>query len=395
MEHAPPSAFLLAFAAALLGAKLLGELAGRIGQPAVLGELLAGVVLGPSLLGWVPLSQGLLLLAEIGLVLLLFEVGLETDLVELMKVGGRAIAVAVIGMILPFTGGYLLTLVAGFPSLTAIFVGAALTATSIGITARVLSELNMLDTPEGRIILGAAVVDDVLGLVVLAVVSRIAEGGGVAAGMIGRSTFLAVGFCAAALVAGIPLGRRLILVVDRASVRGVLVAASVGFALLMAVAAKAAGSAEIVGAFACGVILARTNRRHDIDQALKPVVDVFAPIFFVLVGAQVDPRLLNPFEAANRGALLLALGLTAIGFAGKFASGFVAGRGVRRAFVGAGMVPRGEVGLVFASVGRASGALTPAVFAAVVATVMATTFLAPPLLKLLRPKFPSTAATAA
>ncbi|HEY6051575.1 MAG TPA: cation:proton antiporter [Thermoanaerobaculia bacterium] len=391
MEHATPSAFLLAFAAALLGAKLLGELAERIGQPAVLGELLAGVVLGPAALGWVPLSQGLLLLAEIGVVLLLFEVGLETDLMELFKVGGHALAVAVIGMVLPFAGGYLLTFLSGYPTVTSIFVGAALTATSIGITARVLSELKMLDTKEGRIVLGAAVADDVLGLVVLAVVSRIAEGGAVGAGTIARSTLLALGFCVAAIVAGIPLGRRLILVVDRAGVRGVLVAASVGFALLLAVAAKAAGSAEIVGAFACGLILARTNRRHDIDTALKPVVDVFAPIFFVSVGAQVDPRLLNPLEASNRPALLLALGLTAIGFAGKFAAGFVAGRGVGRAFIGAGMVPRGEVGLVFASVGRASGALGPAVFAAVVVTVMATTFLAPPLLKALRPKSFSTA----
>jgi Kef-type K+ transport system membrane component KefB len=385
VEHATPSAFLLAFAAALVGAKLLGELAERIGQPAVLGELLAGVILGPSVLGWVPLSQGLLLLAEIGVVLLLFEVGLETDLMELVKVGGRAIAVAVLGMALPFTGGYLLTFAAGFPTVTSIFVGAALTATSIGITARVLSELKMLDTREGRIILGAAVVDDVLGLVVLAVVSRIAEGGAISAGIVARSTLLALGFCVAAIVAGIPLGRRLILIVGRANVRGVLVAASVGFALLLAVAAKAAGSAEIVGAFACGLILARTNRRHDIDAALKPVVDVFAPIFFVSVGAQVDVRLLNPLQASNRGALLLALGLTAVGFAGKFAAGFVAGNGVRRAFIGAGMVPRGEVGLVFASVGRVTGALGPAVFAAVVVTVMATTFLAPPLLKFLRP----------
>jgi len=380
------SAFLLAFAAALLGAKLLGELAERIGQPAVLGELLAGVALGPYALGWVPLSAGILLLAEIGVVLLLFEVGLETDLMELIKVGGRAIAVAVIGMILPFTGGLLLTFAAGFPTLTAIFVGAALTATSIGITARVLSELKMLDTREGRIILGAAVVDDVLGLVVLAVVSQIAEGGAVGAFTVARSTLLAVGFCVVALVAGIPLGRRLIVIVGRANVRGVLVAASIGFALLMSVAARAAGSAEIVGAFACGLILARTNRQHDIDEALKPVVDVFAPIFFVSVGAQVDPRFLNPLDAANRGSLLLALGLTAVGFAGKFGAGFAAGRGVRRAFIGAGMVPRGEVGLVFASVGRASGALSPAVFAAVVVTVMATTFLAPPLLKVLRPK---------
>ncbi len=386
MEHALDPTFLLAFAAALLGAKLFGEAAERIGQPAVLGELLAGVLLGPSVLGWVPLSHGLLLLAEIGVILLLFEVGLETDLQELLKVGGAALAVALVGMILPFAGGYLLTVAAGYPRVTSIFVGAALTATSIGITARVLSELRALETREGRIILGAAVVDDVLGLVVLAIVGRIAEGSSLEAGAVARSTGLAIGFLVVAILAGIPLGRRLVDVVGRANVRGVLVAAAVGFALLMATAAKAAGSAEIVGAFACGLVLARTNRRHDIDTALKPVVDIFAPIFFVSVGAQVDIRVLDPSKAENRSALLLAAGLIVVGFVGKFAAGFVAGRRVSRGFIGAGMVPRGEVGLVFASVGRSSGALSPAVFAAVVLAVMATTFLAPPLLKALRPR---------
>ncbi|MEP6768383.1 MAG: cation:proton antiporter, partial [Acidobacteriota bacterium] len=163
-------AVLLAFAAALLGAKVLGELAERIGQPSVLGELLAGVVLGPSILGWVPVSDSLLLLAEIGVILLLFEVGLETDLGELIRVGVPALNVAVAGMAMPFAGGFFLTRALGHSVVTSVFVGAALTATSIGITARVLSELGALDTREGRIILGAAVVDDVLGLVVLAVV---------------------------------------------------------------------------------------------------------------------------------------------------------------------------------------------------------------------------------
>jgi len=249
----------------------------------------------------------------------------------------------------------------------------------------VLSGLNALDTREGKIILGAAVVDDVLGLVVLAVVSRMGEGGTVGPASVLKATSLAVGFLVLALVAGLPLGRRLIRFVGRANVRGVLVAASVGFALLMAVAAKKAGSAEIVGAFATGLVLARTNRRHDIDQALRPVVDVFAPLFFVVVGAQVDVAYLNPLTASNRPALLLALGLTVVGFAGKFAAGFVSGPRTRHAFIGAGMVPRGEVGLVFAAVGRASGALPPSVFVAVVLTMFATTFLAPPLLKALNP----------
>ncbi len=380
------SSFLLAFGCALLASKLLGEFAQRRGQPAVLGELVAGVLLGPSVLGLVPLSAGIFLVAEIGVILLLFEVGLETDLEELASVGAPAIAVAVAGMALPFLGGFLLTRELGHAALTAIFVGAALTATSIGITARVLSELNVLKTREGQIVLGAAVADDVLGLVVLAVVSQIAERGKVELATVVRSTGLAIGFLLVALAAGIPLGHKLIGVVGRANVRGVLVAASVAFALLVAVAAKKAGSAEIVGAFATGLVLARTNRRHDIDQALRPIVDIFAPLFFVSVGAQVDVALLNPRVAANRSALLLALGLTVIGVLGKFAAGYCAWGKVRRAFIGAGMVPRGEVGLIFASIGKATGALPKEVFVAVVLAVFATTFLAPPLLKALRPK---------
>jgi len=373
--------FLLAFASALLGAKLLGELSERLGQPAVLGELLAGVLLGPSVLGLVPLTGSVLLLAEIGVILLLFEVGLETDLEELARVGGPALVVALVGMALPFLGGFFLTRAVGQPALTAIFVGAALTATSIGITARVLTELKALATREGQIILGAAIADDVLGLVVLAVVSRIAGPGGVDMALVLSATGLAVGFLALALVLGIPVGRWLIGIVGRANVRGVLGAASVAFALLVALAAKKAGSAEIVGAFATGLVLARTNRRHDISQAVKPVVDVFAPLFFVAVGAQVNVALVNPFVAGNRASLLLALGLTLVGFLGKFAAGFCAWGKVRRAFIGAGMVPRGEVGLIFASLGKATGMLPEGVFVAVVLAVFATTFLAPPLMK--------------
>ena len=376
--------FLLAFASALLGAKLLGEVAERLGQPAVLGELLAGVLLGPSVLGLVRLSAGAFLVAEIGVILLLFEVGLETDLFELARVGAPALVVALAGMVLPFLGGFLLTRLLGHPVLTAIFVGAALTATSIGITARVLSELKVLTSREGQIILGAAVADDVLGLVVLAVVARIAETGRVETAMVLRATSLSVGFVVVALALGIPLGHRLIGIVGRANVRGSLVAASVAFALLVALAAKKAGSAEIVGAFATGVVLARTNRRHDISEALKPAVDIFAPLFFVVVGAQVDVALLNPLVRENQPALLLALGLTLVGFLGKFAAGFCAWGRVRRAFIGAGMVPRGEVGLIFASLGKATGALPEGVFVAVVLAVFATTFLAPPLLKAFR-----------
>ena len=386
MEHdVDIASFLLALASALLAAKVFGELLQRVGQPAVLGELIAGVLLGPSLLGLVPLSTGVFLVAEIGVILLLFEVGLETDLQELIKVGGRAMAVAVLGMVLPFFGGFLLTRLVGHEALTAIFVGAALTATSIGITARVLTELKALKTEEGQIILGAAVADDVLGLVVLAVVSQISAAGGVEMGLVLRATGLAIGFLVVALVVGLPLGVRLVRTIEQANVRGVLVSASVGVALLIAVAAKKAGSAEIIGAFATGLVLARTNRRHEISEALKPVVDVFAPVFFVYVGAQVNVAYLNPMNAENRASLLLALGLTVVGLLGKFAAGYGAWGPVRKAFIGAGMIPRGEVGLIFASIGRSTNALPERVFVAVVLAVFFTTFAAPPILKALRP----------
>jgi Kef-type K+ transport system membrane component KefB len=385
------ASFLLAFASALLGAKLLGEICERLGQPAVLGELLAGVLLGPSMLGLVPLSAGILLIAEVGVLLLLFEVGLETDLEELLRVGGPAMTVAVVGMALPFAGGYLLTRAAGFPTLTAIFVGAALTATSIGISSRVLSDLGLLASREGQIILGAAVADDVLGLVVLAVVSQIAASGSVSAWQAGKSALLSFGFLLVAIVAGLPLGRLLVRGVGRANVRGILVAVSVAFALLAALGAQAAGSAAIVGAFAAGLVLARTNRSDDIRNAVRPTVDVFAPIFFVAIGAQVDVRYLNPADASNRPALLLALGLIVVGSLGKFAAGWAAWGRVRRSFIGAGMIPRGEVGLIFAQIGKQNGALPEPAFVAVVVAVFATTFLTPPLLKTLRPRRVETA----
>ena len=211
MEHGVDfGAVLLAFGAALFGAKLFGELAERVGQPAVLGELLAGIVLGPSVLGLVPLSDAIFVLAEIGVVLLLFEVGLETNLEDLVRVGAPAMAVALAGMVLPFAGGYFVSRALGYETLTATFVGAALTATSIGITARVLSELKVLASREGQIILGAAVVDDVLGLVILAVVSKVAGGAQVDVATVAKSTGLAIGFLAVAIAVGIPLGRVLV-----------------------------------------------------------------------------------------------------------------------------------------------------------------------------------------
>ena len=387
--------FFLAIAAILVAAKLLGELAERIGQPAVLGELVAGVLLGGSVLGVVP-SDGVAaelihVLAELGVMLLLFEIGLETDLKEMFRVGPASLAVAVVGVLLPFGLGYAYWAYAPHPgtgaanlTTAAIFVGATLTATSVGITARVLSDLGRMATPEARIIIGAAVIDDVLGLVILSVVSGVAAGAAVTVLGVMRTLAVAVGFLVAAVLVGRFLLPRLFDVIVRMRVRYVLLVAAFAFALGLSALAALAGSALIIGAFAAGLILSGTNQFDTIEQELRPIASVFTPIFFVSVGASVNLRLLDPASPSSRGTLAVAAALIAIGVAGKVAAGWAAPWvRVRRLVVGVGMVPRGEVGLIFADIGRRSGVLSEQVFGAVLLMVMATTFIAPPGLKAL------------
>ncbi len=387
--------FFLALAAILVAAKLLGELAERIGQPAVLGELVAGVLLGGSVLGIVPAggAPGELIhvLAELGVVLLLFEIGLETDLREMFRVGTASLAVAVVGVVVPFALGYAYWAwtphaASGAANLTtaAIFIGATLTATSVGITARVLSDLGRMGTTEARIIIGAAVIDDVLGLVILSVVSGVAGGGAVTLFGVARTLVVAAGFLVVAVVLGRFLVPRLFDVVVRMRVRYVLLVFAVAFALGLSSLAALAGSALIVGSFAAGLILSGTNQFDTIEREIRPVASVFTPIFFVSVGASVNLRLLDPTSPAARGTLAIAGALTLIAIVGKIAAGWAAPwLPMRRLIVGVGMVPRGEVGLIFADIGRRSGVLTDRVFGAVLIVVMVTTFLAPPGLKAL------------
>ena len=387
--------FFLALAAILVAAKLLGELAERVGQPAVLGELAAGVLLGGSVLGVVP-SEGVSgelihVLAQLGVVLLLFEIGLETDLREMFRVGTASLAVAVVGVIVPFGLAYLYWAYVPHPAAgqahlttTAIFVGATLTATSVGITARVLSDLGRLNTPEARIIIGAAVIDDVLGLVILSVVSGVAAGAAVSLLGIVRTLAVAIGFLVMAVIVGRYLVPKLFDVVVRMRVRYVLLVFAVAFALGLSALAALAGSALIVGAFAAGIILSGTNQFDTIEHEIRPVAAVFTPIFFVSVGASVNLRLLDPTSMSSRGTLLVAAVLTAIAIVGKLAAGWAAPWSrFRRLVVGVGMIPRGEVGLIFADIGRRSGVLSDEVFGAVLLMVMVTTFAAPPGLKAL------------
>jgi Kef-type K+ transport system membrane component KefB len=386
----------LTLAAMLVAAKLLGELAERLGQPAVLGELIAGVVLGGSLLGIVPshgpAAEVVHVLAELGVVLLLFEIGLETDLREMFRVGPASLSVATVGVVLPFVLGFAYWVYVpheasgGTTDLTTagIFVGATLTATSVGITARVLSDLNQMSSPEARIIIGAAVIDDVMGLVILTVVSGLAAGASLAPLGILRVFAVAVGFLVMAVLVGRFLAPRLFDLVVRMRVRYVLLVFSIAFALGLASVAALAGSALIIGAFAAGLILSGTNQFDTIEREVRPVVSIFAPIFFVSVGASVNLRLLDPSREGAGGFLTIAVALTGLAILGKLAAGWAAPWvRFRRLVVGVGMIPRGEVGLIFADIGRRAGILNEAVFGAILLMVMVTTFVAPPGLKAL------------
>ena len=394
MNH-PVAALLLVIAAILVTAKLFGEVAERLGVPAVLGELVAGLVLGPGLLGVIPASGGpgaevVSFLAELGVILLLFEVGLETDLKQMFQVGGSASAVAVVGVTVPFVLGYLFWLYAPHAASTsnadqhsiAILVGAVLTATSVGITARVLSDLGSLQTIEARIILGAAVIDDVLGLVILGAVSRLNGDGSVSTLGLVRLLAQGVGFLVLAVILGGMIVPRLFSLIDRLKVRGAVVTLAIALTFSLAAAAELAGSALIIGAFAAGLVMRNSDQLHTVVNEGRPVAGLLAPIFFVTVGAGANIRLLDPRVPGAVPILSLAVALTVIAVAGKVVAGWAAPwQPFRRLAVGVGMVPRGEVGLIFADMGRRTGLLDAASFSAILIVVMATTFIAPLWLK--------------
>ena len=379
--------FLLTLIAIFVAAKLFGEIAERFGQPAVLGELVGGVIVGVSGLHLVdPHDVTTHLLSELGVILLLFLIGLGTDLRKLLSVGGSATAVAVVGVVLPFAAGTLFGVVLGFPTLVSILLGASLTATSVGITARVLSDLGHLKDDESQVILGAAVIDDIIGLIILTVIATIASGGQLTFLSIGRTIVVAFGFVLLAILIGSQLAPMLIRGIERIRVARALFFASVVFAFLLAFLAQRAGSAMIIGSFAAGLVLARTRRGRDIEREVHDVAQFFIPIFFVVVGAAVDLAALNPFNPITRRYLLIGLGLTVVGSVGKVLAGFVVSRRLKRTVIGVGMIPRGEVGLIFAQIGLSTKLLNSGLYSAVALMVMLTTFMTPPLLRRLLAK---------
>jgi Kef-type K+ transport system membrane component KefB len=375
--------FLLLLATILVSAKVLGELAERFGQPAVIGELVAGVLLGPSVIGFVdPTLPALHLFAEIGVILLLFTIGLETDLKRLLSVGGAAFTVAVVGVVLPFASGYVVARALGLELLPAIVSGAALTATSVGITARVFSDLGKLKSVEGQIVLGAAVIDDVIGLIILAVVSDLVAGTTPSVGGVLRTTAIAFGFLAAAIVLGRFLVPPVFNLLARSGKENTLASMALVLAFLLAVLASEIGSAVIVGAFAAGLVLAPTEQAQAIERGVIRLANLFVPIFFVAVGAAVDVRTFG-----SRDIVLVGLALTVVAILGKFAAGFApVWIRANKTLIGVGMIPRGEVGLIFAQMGLTAGVLTAGTYSALMLMVLVTTFMAPPLLRQLLSK---------
>ena len=394
-----PLLFYLVFI--LLAAKVMGHLGVLLGQPAVLGELCAGILLGNlGFLGF-EVYEGIAtnpyvdILARIGVIVLLFQVGLESTIRDILKVGLPSFLVAVLGVAAPFGLGWLvgIWLMPDSSPYTHAFLGASLCATSVGITARVLQDIGKSRAREARIILGAAVIDDVLGLVILASVSGVilAAEEGVAPGF-GPQAAIALkagGFLIGSLLLGALLTPKIFDTAAKLRGPGVLVGVSLAFCFLLSYLAGLSGLAPIVGAFAAGLILeplhfrsfGERNIRY-LEEGLKPLSEFLAPVFFVQMGAKVDLRVFASVET-----LWLALALTAVAIVGKQACSLgVWGRGINRWAVGFGMIPRGEVGLIFASIGATlvlggERIVDPTTYSAVVIMVLLTTVVTPPLLK--------------
>ncbi len=365
----------------LLAAKLGDELFKRLGQPTIVGEILAGVVVGSSVLGLVEPTETLEVFAELGVVFLLFWVGLETKASELAEVGGTAALVGALGFVLPLGGGIALGAGLGESAATSIFIGAALVATSVGITSAVLIGLGALESRPARVILGAAVVDDILAMILLAVAAGLAAEGGVAATEIVVVVALALGFVAFFGLGGTRLLRRQpqLLTTPRFSESPLLPAVLI--ALGLAAFAAQIGLAAIIGAFLAGMMVAETKEQHPIEDEVAPLYAFFPPFFFVFIGIQVD---VGAF--ADAGTLALLAGVTALAAATKFAGAWLGARrlGSRdAAFVAVGMVPRGEVGIIVAGIGRAAGVIDDQLFAVIVGMSILTTLAAPPLLRAL------------
>ena len=386
--------FFLVLLAILLAARILGELASRLKVPPVIGELLAGVLLGPSLLGWVEPSTVIRLLAEIGIILLLFEVGLETDILRLVKNGLKPVIVAMVGFVLPLLFGYGVShYIFGQSHLVSLFVGGTLTATSIGITVRVLTDLKRQSSPEAQIVLGAAVLDDVMGVVLLAFLYEFSVSGGVQLAGAGKVLVFVALFMLLA-----PLAAKLIAEVIKRFARvsqipGLIPTTVVALVLFFAWLAHAVGAPALLGGFAAGLALSQrfffpmgvAIRSADpafaqrMEKEMKPIIHLFTPIFFVMIGLSLNLRTID-WASSYIWSFSLALFVAAV--AGKMLAAFLIRESTpARLAIGLAMVPRGEVGLIFTELGRVSGIFDNELYAVMVIVIVLTTLLPPFVLK--------------
>lgn len=385
--------FFLQLMIILLLARVLAELAVRLKMPPVIGELLAGVVLGPTLLGWLQPTEVLRLLAKIGVILLLFEVGMETDVGRLMRAGPKALVVAVTGFVLPFIlGAGICSALFQLPLVVSLFVAGTLTATSIGITVRVLCDLHREHSLEGQIVLGAAVIDDILGVVLLALLYEFSTGVGVSLVSTGKVMLFVGAFFLFAPAAAKLMSQVIPHFDSKSEIPGMIPTMVVALVLFFAWLAHVVGAPELLGGFAAGLALSRrfflpfgiAIRTYAwfsdrLSNEMRPVVRLFTPIFFVMVGVSLDMRSVDWGSAF---IWLFSLSLFFVAIVGKVVGGLLVRESwpVRSA-IGIAMVPRGEVGIIFAELGRTSGILTNDVYAGLVLIIACTTLLAPFVLK--------------
>ena len=385
MEHADQVLFSLFVV--FISAQVGSELAQRLKLPSVVGQIAAGIAIGPSALAWITPNQPLEVLAEIGAILLLFSVGLETRLAELRKVGKIALSVGTLGVIVPFVLGGAWALSAGFSPPKAAFVAAAFVATSAGITARVLQELGALERVEARIILGAAVIDDVLAMLLLGVVTALQTQAGIDVMHLLFVLLQAIGFVAVVAVLGTKIMKKSSKLMEAPMDAESPLSISLAICLGLAAAAAFSGLAAIIGAFLAGMMLAETQHREDLEQNTKPLMALLLPFFFVLTGSHVDLALLGTWPVI--GTVLL---VTLLAIVSKLIGCGFAARSMGRTSalaIGVGMVPRGEVGIIIASLGKQAGVFGATTYAVVIAMSLLTSVVAPPALKTLLGKPPN------
>jgi Kef-type K+ transport system membrane component KefB len=388
MERMPPLVIaaadlvqhaLVALFVVLLAAKAGEEVFRRLGQPAILGEILAGVLIGPSVLGLIEPDEILEVFSELGVVFLLFAVGLESRLSDMRAVGGPALRVGVFGVIVPLIGGFAFGEAIGAGLEESLFLGAALMATSAGITSAVLLDLGAGDRPAARTILGAAVVDDVLALVLLSVVVGVAGEDGVSLTGVAVLLLGAVAFIGVVAVGGSRLLGRYPRALTAPSFTQTGLLPAVLLCLGLAALAAEIGLAAIVGAFLAGMVVAETKEHTEVEDAVRPLYAFFPPFFFAYIGLQIDLGAL-----ADGGALLLLAAVTILAVVTKLAGAWIGGRGLERGertLIAVGMVPRGEVGIIVAGIGAAAGVIDAESFAVIVGMAVLTTLVAPPVMR--------------